>query len=141
SLRHRRGLTGFAYSLAALVDAWRLSVRLWRTLRALRAPTLVIVQNPPQFPTLVVTWFSLRRRGVRFIIDWHNLGYTLLQLRLRPLHPAVRVARWFERRDARRVDGSLCVSRALAAFLESRFGVRNARVFYDRPAAVFVPLE
>src|SRR5439155_10716806 len=55
-LRYRRGLTGFGYSLAALVDAWRLSIRLWRTLRALPAPTLVIVQNPPQFPTLAVTW-------------------------------------------------------------------------------------
>jgi beta-1,4-mannosyltransferase len=53
----------------------------------------------------------------------------------------VRFARWFERRDARRVDGSLCVSRALAAYLQSRFGVQNARVFYDRPAAVFAPLE
>jgi len=140
-LRRRKGLSAFAYTIAALVDACRLGFRLWRTLRSLTPPELVIVQNPPQLPTLAVTWFSLRRRGVRFIIDWHNLGYSLLQLRLGRWHPAVRVARWFERRDARRVDGSLCVSRALAAFLESRFGVRNARVFYDRPAAVFVPLE
>src|SRR6266581_2111049 len=43
SLRRRKGLTGFAYTLAALVDAWRLSVRLWRTLRALPPPALVIV--------------------------------------------------------------------------------------------------
>jgi beta-1,4-mannosyltransferase len=33
------------------------------------------------------------------------------------------------------------VSRALAAFLESRFGVRGARVLYDRPGAVFAPIE
>jgi beta-1,4-mannosyltransferase len=33
------------------------------------------------------------------------------------------------------------VSRGLAAFLESRFGVTNARVLYDRPAAAFVPVE
>jgi beta-1,4-mannosyltransferase len=70
----------------------------------------VIVQNPPAFPTLAVTWFSLHRRGVRFVIDWHNLGYTLLQLRLGQWHPAVRLARWFERRDARRVDANLCGS-------------------------------
>jgi beta-1,4-mannosyltransferase len=140
-LRGRKELTGFGYSLAAIVDACRLSIRLWLTLRALAAPDLVIAQNPPQFPTIAVTWFSLRRRGVRFIVDWHNLGYTLLQLRLGRWHPAVRLARWFERRDARRVDGSLCVSRAMAAFLQSRFGVQNARVFYDRPAARFVPVE
>jgi beta-1,4-mannosyltransferase len=53
----------------------------------------------------------------------------------------VRLARWFERRDARRVDGHLCVSRALAAFLQSRFGVQQAHVLYDRPAAAFVPVE
>jgi beta-1,4-mannosyltransferase len=53
----------------------------------------------------------------------------------------VRFARWFERRDARRVDANLCVSRSLAAFLESRFGVQQTRVLYDRPASVFVPME
>jgi beta-1,4-mannosyltransferase len=45
------------------------------------------------------------------------------------------------RRDARRVDGNLCVSRGLAAFLASRFGVTNASVLYDRPASVFAPME
>jgi len=33
------------------------------------------------------------------------------------------------------------VSRGLAAFLESRFGVTNAHVLYDRPASAFVPIE
>src|SRR5258708_2829055 len=98
-------------------------------------------QNPPAFPTLAVTWLSLHHRGVRFVIDWHNLGYTVLRLRLGQWHPAVRLARWFERRDARRVDANLCVSRGLAAFLESRFGVTNAHVLYDRPASPFVPIE
>ena len=33
------------------------------------------------------------------------------------------------------------MSRGLAAFLETRFGVTNARVLYDRPAEVFAPIE
>ena len=140
TLRWRKGVSGIAYVLAATLDACRLSFRVWRTLRALTRPDLVLIQNPPQFPTLAVTWFSLRRPGVRFVIDWHNLGYTVLRLRLGGSHPAVRFARWFERRDARRVEGNLCVSRGLAAFLESRFGVQNARVLYDRPASAFVAL-
>jgi hypothetical protein len=53
----------------------------------------------------------------------------------------VRLARWFERRDARRVEGNLCVSRGLAAFLQSRFGVQNAKVLYDRPASAVAPIE
>jgi beta-1,4-mannosyltransferase len=101
----------------------------------------VLLQNPPAFPTLLITFLTLRRRGVRFVIDWHNLGYTLLRLHLGRWHPAVRLARWYERRDARRVEGNLCVSRGLAAFLESRFGVQQARVLYDRPAAVFAPMD
>lgn len=141
ALRKARGRSGPGYSVAALVDAARISLRLWRTLRALPPPDLVIVQNPPAFPTLVVTWFSLRRRGVRFVIDWHNLGYTLLRLRLGQWHPAVRLARWFERRDARRVDANLCVSRGLARFLETRFGVKEAHVLYDRPAASFAAVD
>ncbi len=141
TLRQRGGFTGIGYVIAGLFDATRLSVRLWRTLRQLRRPELVLIQNPPAFPTLAVTWFSLRAHGVRFVIDWHNLGYTLLRLRLGRRHPAVRLARWFERRDARRVDANLCVSRGLAAFLQSRFGVQNARVLYDRPASAFTPME
>ena len=140
TLRLRR-VSGSTYAVAGLVDAARLSLRLWRTMRNLRRPDLVLIQNPPAFPTLAVAWFSLRRRGVRFVIDWHNLGYTLLSLRLGQWHPAVRLARWFERRDARRVEANLCVSRGLAAFLESRFGVQQAKVLYDRPASAFVPMD
>jgi beta-1,4-mannosyltransferase len=141
TLRIRGGHTGSIYAVAGLFDAALVSLRLWRTLRSLRRPDLVLVQNPPAFPTLAVCWFSLRRPGVRFVVDWHNLGYTLLQLRLGRLHPAVRLARWFERRDARRVEANLCVSRGLAAFLESRFAVKRAQVLYDRPASAFVPVD
>jgi len=141
TLRLRGRFFGARYVVAGLLDAARLSLRLWRTLRRLDKPDLVLIQNPPAFPTLFVAWMSLRRSGVRFVIDWHNLGYTLLRLRLGRWHPAVRLARWAERRDARRVDANLCVSRSLAAFLESRFGVAHARVLYDRPASAFVPME
>jgi beta-1,4-mannosyltransferase len=140
-LRTRRGLSGSSYAMAGLLDAARVSFRLWRTLKRLERPDLVLVQNPPAFPTLAVAWFSLRRRGVRFVIDWHNIGYTLLQLHLGQWHPAVRFARWFERRDARRADANLAVSRGLAAFLENRFQVKHARVLYDRPASAFAPVD
>jgi len=140
-LKIRGELSGSPYAVAGLFDALRIGFRLWRMLRTLPRPDLVLVQNPPAFPTLAVSWFALRRRGVRFVIDWHNLGYTLLQLRLGRWHPAVRLARWYERRDARMVDANLCVSRGLAAFLESRFDVTQAQVLYDRPASAFTPIE
>ncbi len=140
TLRQRTSKSSISYSVAAVLDAVRLSLRLRRTLKRLPRPDLVLVQNPPAFPTLVVTWWALRRKGVRFVIDWHNLGYTMLRLRLGRWHPAVRLARWFERRDAKMVDANLCVSRGLASFLQNRFGAQ-ARVLYDRPAAVFAPID
>jgi beta-1,4-mannosyltransferase len=110
-------------------------------LRRLPRPDLVLLQNPPAFPTLAVSWSLLHRKDVRFVVDWHNLGYTVLRQRLGRWHPAVRLARWYERRDARRVDANICVSRGMAAWLESRFGIERPTVLYDRPASVFAPLE
>lgn len=141
SLLRFRQHSGIVYSGFAMSDAWRLSVRLWRELRTLPKPDLVLVQNPPAFPTLEVARLALRRRGVRFVIDWHNLGYSLLQRRLGRWHPAVRIARWFERRHAQRVDASLTVSRSMAAFLLSKFGAPAVHVLHDRPASAFPPIE
>ena len=130
------------YSGMALGDAFRMAVRLWRCLRRLDRPDVVIVQNPPAFPTLLVTWLAVgAARGVRFVIDWHNIGYTLLQTRLGRLHPIVRIARWLERHDGGRADANLCVSRGMAIFLERRFGLTHVQVLYDRPAAAFTPLD
>lgn len=138
-LRSARLVPG--YTVAATGDSLRIGWRLRRLLKTLPKPNLVLVQNPPALPTLAVVRAALPRRGVRFVIDWHNLGFTLLRLRLGQWHPAVRVARWYEQYAARRADAHLCVSRGMAAFLHDKFGVLNARVLYDRPAAAFAPME
>jgi beta-1,4-mannosyltransferase len=136
-----RQTASLPYAIVATIEAIQLSFRLWRLLRTLDRPDLVLVQNPPAFPTLLVTSWSLRRRGTRFVIDWHNVGYTLLQRRLGRWHPAVRLSRWMERRDARRADAHLCVSRGLASFLNVKWNIPGARVLYDRPASVFAPMD
>jgi len=140
TLRFRHG-SGVRYALIGVLESIRLSIRLWRTLGRLPRPDLVLVQNPPAFPTLAVTRSRLVKRTTRFVIDWHNVGFTLLQRRLGRWHPAVRLSRWLERRDARRADAHLCVSRGLASFLKERFGLERTQVLYDRPAAVFTPME
>src|SRR4051812_29027863 len=53
-LRIRHGLSGAPYAVVGLFDALRLGHRLWRVLRDLKGATLVLVQNPPAFPTLIV---------------------------------------------------------------------------------------
>ena len=138
--RFRQG-SGLRYGGVALIEALRLSFRLWRVLRRFKKSELVLVQNPPAFPTLRVTSWTFRRHHVRFVVDWHNVGYTLMQRRLGRRHPAVRLFRWIERRDARRADAHLCVSRGLMAFLNKSFKLTAAHVVYDRPASAFAPME
>ena len=137
---HRRGAPSLSYSPIAFVDSLRIGLRLWKMLRRLPKPDLVLVQNPPAFPTLTVTRLALPKKGLRFVIDWHNIGYSVLRLRLGQWHPAVRLARWLERRDAGFAAANLCVSRGLAEFLKSRFGLKHTTVLYDRPASIFSPI-
>ena len=104
-------------------------------------PNLLLVQNPPGFPMLHVAWVVARLRGARFVIDWHNLGFTMLALRLGRRHIAVRLVRWFEMIAGRRADAHLCVSRGFVRFLADKFGIKGVQVLYDRPASAFTGRE
>src|SRR6267143_2122400 len=63
----RQNLSGSGDAMFGLFDAARIGQRLRRALKGLKRPDLVLVQNPPAFPTFAVTWLSLHRRGVRFV--------------------------------------------------------------------------
>jgi beta-1,4-mannosyltransferase len=70
-------------------------------------------------------WLTCRLRGARFVIDWHNFGYTILALSLRggERHPLVRVARVYERFFARLGDAHICVTAAMRDWLRQEWGV------------------
>jgi beta-1,4-mannosyltransferase len=140
-LRFRAGQSQILYGVFACVDAIRGGIGLVATLMRIPRPNLLLVQNPPSIPTLPVAWLTARLRGARLVIDWHNLGYTILALRLGRRHLIVRLARWMEQVFGRAADAHLCVSRGFARFLAERFGIPVVRVLYDRPASAFVPLE
>lgn len=110
---------------------------LWLLLRVVRKPDVILVQNPPAIPTLLIALAAARLRAARLVVDWHNLGYTVLALRLGPRHPLVRLAHWYERVIGRRADAHLCVSRHMQTALAKDWGIAGAVVLYDRPAAVF----
>jgi len=141
NLRRHAGRSKIFYGLFAMIDAVETSIGLLLALLRIERPDLLLVQNPPALPSLYVARIVRRLRRARLVVDWHNLGYTVLALQLGRGHVAVRLARWLERRAARRADAHLCVSRGLARFLTDRFNLRNVHVLYDRPAAAFVPLE
>jgi beta-1,4-mannosyltransferase len=122
---------------------WRAVVQalwlVWMFAAVLRKPDVILVQNPPAIPTLLVVLAAARLRGARLVVDWHNLAWAVLALGLGARHPGVSLARWYERVLGRRADAHLCVSSALAAEL-ARWGMRPVTILRDRPAARFAPL-
>lgn len=74
------------------------------------------------------------------VIDWHNFGYTILQLNLKPKHPLVHIARVYERFFGRRADRHLCVTHAMARWLQSNWGI-TADVVHDKAPAFFRRLD
>jgi beta-1,4-mannosyltransferase len=122
---------------AALIDLAIGSLDLLRRLLAAGRPDLILVQNPPSVPTLAVALIGARARTARLVVDWHNLAWTMLALRLGRGHPVVRLARWYERALARRADAHLCVSGAMRAELTDRWQLGSVTLLRDRPAARF----
>jgi beta-1,4-mannosyltransferase len=73
---------------------WQSVQLMWVMLVQLQWPSHVLVQNPPAIPTLAVAWMFSRIYGSKFMIDWHNYGYSILSLTLGKNHIMVRFAKW-----------------------------------------------
>lgn len=53
-----------------------------------------VSQNPPGLPSIAVSWLVCVLRDSRFVIDWHNYGYTIMALSHGQRHPVVQLAKW-----------------------------------------------
>ncbi|GMR42052.1 hypothetical protein PMAYCL1PPCAC_12247 [Pristionchus mayeri] len=118
---------------------------------------IILVQNPPALPALIVASMVSFLRSARFVIDWHNYTWSMLgerwkmgveELGLKVDEGSgevrkegrargvkawyIRSTHWMEGWMGRAADASLCVSAAMAADLKRRWAV-EATVFYDRP--------
>ncbi|KAI0726057.1 mannosyltransferase [Fomitopsis betulina] len=101
-------------------------------------PEFIIVQNPPSIPTLAVVWLVARLRGSKVIIDWHNLGYSILALKLGDHHLFVKIAKWFESYFGRKAYAHLFVTRAMRDYLVREWRLEGAKVvLHDRPPSRF----
>ncbi|TRM62853.1 glycosyl transferases group 1-domain-containing protein [Schizophyllum amplum] len=102
------------------------------------APEFLLVQNPPSIPTLAIVWIVSRIRGSKVIIDWHNLGYSILALKLGENHIYVRISTWFERYFGRSAYAHLFVTQAMRDHLVSKWDLQGHKiVLHDRPHSQF----
>ncbi|MCJ1249288.1 mannosyltransferase [Trapelia coarctata] len=102
----------------------------------------LLVQNPPSIPPLLLAILTSYLRSTRLTIDWHNLGSTILALRLSPTHPLVRLSHLHDRLLGPLAHSHLTVSAAMSRTLSSSFNIPAARIhtLHDRPSKTFRPL-
>lgn len=131
-------------ALFALIAPIKVLYQIWSLYHALSYGTkptkYMLVQNPPSIPTLVVAQVVCFIRNTRLIIDWHNLGYTILALKLGEKHLLVKLSEVYEQYAARFATGHFAVSNAMARLLKTKYGI-EAQTLYDRPAKQFQPLS
>ncbi|KAF8323368.1 mannosyltransferase [Clavulina sp. PMI_390] len=100
----------------------------------------IIVQNPPSIPTLAIVQFVNRTQKSKLIIDWHNLGYSILAIRLGNEHRLVKIAEWFERTFGRVAYAHLFVTKAMKDHLVKKWQLKGrTAVLHDRPPSHFHP--
>ncbi|TPX35639.1 chitobiosyldiphosphodolichol beta-mannosyltransferase [Synchytrium microbalum] len=130
---------GMSFIMYVLVGVKRVLVQAWDVWSVLmREPVgsagIVLVQNPPALPTLgiitLISWYT----ACKFIIDWHNFGFTIMAMRLRKGHV-------YEMLFARFAHGHLTVTRAMKNVLVKDWRVSSPiHIYYDRPLPTFHPL-
>ena len=127
------------FVLVAAVKVPMQTLSLWLALVARTPkPAVVLVQTPPAIPTLMVVQCACLLTRSRLFLDWHNLAYTLLALRLGPHSPLVRVSETLERLFGRHADAHLFVTQAMLRHLAKRWHLHGAMaVLHDRPPAHF----
>ncbi|KAI5897410.1 glycosyltransferase family 33 protein [Schizophyllum commune H4-8] len=102
------------------------------------APEFLLVQNPPSIPTLALAWLVGRIRGSKVIIDWHNLGCSILALKLGENHVYVRISKWFERYFGRTAYAHLFVTQAMRDYLVREWELQGHKiVLHDMPHGQF----
>ncbi|KAK3789039.1 hypothetical protein RRG08_063755 [Elysia crispata] len=101
---------------------WQSMMLLW-TLLLLPKSSSLLIQNPPSIPTMLVSYVVCCLRHSDLVIDWHNYGHTILSMALRPSHPLVKFATWYEKKCAKLSAYNMCVTDAMKDDLEKNWNV------------------
>ena len=117
-------------------------ITLFCSLPWISGPDVILMQNPPTIPTLVVAYlYATIHRHTKLVLDWHNYGYTILQMALEDSelkHPLTKLALGIEAFFGPKVHAAFCVSKAMKRDLYNKWSI-DATVLYDRPLSTFKP--
>ncbi|EPS39883.1 hypothetical protein H072_6311 [Dactylellina haptotyla CBS 200.50] len=119
---------------------FQLSALFYLLFYIIRAPSYILIQNPPSIPTLIVSRIVAFLRNSRLVIDWHNFGYSILGIKLGDSHPLVKVAKWYETTFGNGAYANFTVTDKMKEVLRSDFGITTPIYpLHDRPPLHFRP--
>ncbi|XP_030753720.1 chitobiosyldiphosphodolichol beta-mannosyltransferase [Sitophilus oryzae] len=107
----------------------------------IRSPSVLMVQNPPAIPSLVVCWLFCRVKRAKFIIDWHNYAHTIMALNVQS-DKKNKFVKWTEKCEAfagARADHNFCVTNEMKNDLLTRWNIKS-QTLYDKPPEIFRPI-
>lgn len=103
----------------------------------------LLVQNPPSIPTLIISIIICFIRQTHLIIDWHNLGWTILAGKRGASHPYVILSKYYEAILGRWAPtANFVVSETMRRELQgSPYNICSPILtLYDRPSYDFQPI-
>ncbi|CAF0713323.1 unnamed protein product [Brachionus calyciflorus] len=112
---------------------------LFKLLEMRPLPKFILVQNPPSIPTLGLVYFYCQLFKSKFVIDWHNYGYTILAIKSGYDNILVKICKKFEVYFGQRSDLNFCVTQAMRDDL-NKYKIR-AVVMHDKPHERFKELS
>lgn len=120
--------------------------QLFVLLLELQGSKYYMLQNPPSMPLLLVliVFIKICSPRSKLVIDWHNLNYTILNLKFNNLnHPLVKVLRLYEKFLSRFATVNITVTNQMKEFLVEEFLLKPKSIypFHDRPGPQFRPLS
>ena len=93
-------------------------------------PNFLILQNPPGIPAIFICSLVCFFRRSTFIIDWHNYGYTILEVNGRNKYITL-IAKIYEKIYGKSAHINFCVSEAMKKHLKREMNI-NAINLPDR---------
>ncbi|XP_044269082.1 chitobiosyldiphosphodolichol beta-mannosyltransferase [Tribolium madens] len=100
---------------------------------------ILIMQNPPAIPAMVICWLYTRIVNAKFVIDWHNYAHTIMALNIGESNPLVQITKKVEVVIGHRADHNFCVTKAMKDDLQRNWDIK-ATTLYDRPPIIFKPI-
>ena len=98
----------------------------------------VLAQNPPTIPTIPFCWLLKLIKGKKFVIDWHNLGWSILECN-KTSSFIVKISKLIEYKVGKLANNHFTVTKALQEHLKEYY--INSSVVYDRPSKLFKPCK